>query len=119
MNTKKGLTFKQIVAIEPRLGDLLKEAQSFHETAKGYPNFCANEHFYGYGSQPGMSLKHRVVALVGWMSPRPELQTRQAYDEAYNTIYDALPDCRGKCACRVVQDAIFGICDTAYKITRS
>jgi hypothetical protein len=45
-------------------------------------------------------LKRRMSRLVGHLAEQPgDLRTCAAYDVAYRTIYQALPDCRGRCAC--------------------
>jgi hypothetical protein len=60
--------------------------------------FCANANWYGY-SGPG--LKEKLCQLVGWEAKTddPRLKTNEAYDVAYEAIYEALPDCRGRCSC--------------------
>jgi hypothetical protein len=82
-------TFDELMALEPRLGVLLREAKA-HQQRKG---FCANAVWYGYDGSGG--LKGRLLMLVGWeRRPRHEvLNTQEAYDVAYETIYRALPDC--------------------------
>jgi hypothetical protein len=86
-NTKP--TFDELLALEPRLGILLREAKAY-QRRKG---FCANSVWYGYDGSGG--LKGRLLMLVGWeRRPRHEiLSTEAAYDVAYETIYHALPDC--------------------------
>jgi hypothetical protein len=84
----KELTWDDLVVIEPALAELLAEikAVSSHE------NFCANLVWYGYGGRPGF--KKRMSLLVGYYARKPELRTMDAYDVAYETCYDLLPDCR-------------------------
>jgi hypothetical protein len=91
------LSFRALARLEPRLRDLLAEARAYHSN-RG-PTFCANAVWYGYpGWQPG--LKGRLSHLVGWAAERGgDLRSSAAYDVAYQTIYQALPDCRGRCAC--------------------
>jgi hypothetical protein len=90
-------TFEALAAQEPRLRDLLAEARSFHDNRD--PVFCANAVWIGYGDfRPG--LKYRLSCLVGWGAEQGgELRTSDAYDVAYETISQALPDCRGRCLC--------------------
>jgi hypothetical protein len=58
-------TFDELVALEPRLADLLAEAQAYHTNRPR--EFCANAVFYGYpGHRPG--LKKRLSELVGFTS---------------------------------------------------
>jgi hypothetical protein len=87
-------TWRQLVAAEPRLARLLREARAVDGSAD---DFCANSVWYGYDGP--LSLRERVSRLVGWdRKPHPLLGTEDAYDVAYDTIYDALPDCRD-CGC--------------------
>lgn len=81
-------TFADLAAIEPRLQALLDEARGIC-AVKGY---VAGKVWYGYGGYPG--LKPRLLDLVGWERPEahPLLSTSAAYDVAYETIYEALPD---------------------------
>ena len=92
------ITWDELTALEPRLLALLQEAEAIKDD-KRKPSFCANAHWYGYGGHPG--IKPRLLELVGWARPygSAELRGTRAYDVAYETIYDALPDCRGDCSC--------------------
>lgn len=84
--TKK-VTWKQLVAAEPRLALLLEEAKAVDGSGK---HFCANRVWH---ERDG--LKWRMSDLVGWdRKGDPLLGTSEAYDVAYRKIYDALPDCR-------------------------
>jgi hypothetical protein len=56
-------------------------------------NFCANEVWYGKGHDGGV--RERVSRLVGWdRRPDPVLGTEEAYDVAYDALYEELPDCK-------------------------
>src|SRR5690242_5329690 len=102
----KRLTFERLAALEPRLLPLLEEARAHH--ADPSPDFCANAVFYGYANPP-RGLKARLLKLVGWESGRHDLLgTSAAYDVAYETVYEALPDCRGNCACTAIWRALVG-----------
>ena len=57
----------------------------------GGPSFCANDVWY----RPG-SFKSRLVRLAGWWAEKPELRTSEAYDVAYDELYQQLPDCRAR-----------------------
>jgi hypothetical protein len=94
---KRPLTWRALTRLEPRLRDLLAEARSHHLNRS--LDFCANAVWYGYlGFRPG--LKARLVRLVGCRAEKGgDLRTSEAYDLAYQTIYQALPDCRGWCTC--------------------
>jgi hypothetical protein len=91
-------TFDELVALEPRLADLLAEAQDYH--AKRPRGFCANAVWYGYpGHRPG--LKKRLSELVGFTSGHGGvLGSSAAYDVAYKATYQALPNCKHKGECR-------------------
>jgi hypothetical protein len=93
----------ELVALEPRLGNLLAEARAVKDTGEG-EYFCCNAVFFGYEGHPGF--KPRIRLLVGWdrllgrdFGKDAILGTTQAYETAYDTIYEALPPCRGPCAC--------------------
>ncbi len=92
MSTSTRPAFDELAALEPRLAALLAEAQGYHATRPR--GFCANAVFYGYpGHRPG--LKRRLSELVGHVSDREGvLGTSDAYDVAYHTVYQALPDCK-------------------------
>jgi hypothetical protein len=95
--SKQIQAFFKLALLEPRLLDLYGEAAATkNDNSDGW--FCANEVFYGYHGRH--SLKRRICGLVGWdaESNHPGLVSQDAYDLAYETIYDALPDCRD-CSC--------------------
>lgn len=86
--------FARLCVVEPRLTQLLKEAQSIEDDGK-QPSFCGNDIWYD-------KFKERMSLLVGWepmlAQGKEILCTEQAYDAAYLVLYDALPDCRN-CLC--------------------
>jgi hypothetical protein len=86
-----------MVAIEPALQALFDAAAAVRDN-KRKRGFCANAHWYGYGSRKGMGLKPRMMGLVGWHAQDPRLRSMEAYRVAYTRIYEALPDCRN-CNC--------------------
>lgn len=90
------LTFSQLCELEPRLLALFNEAKSIKDNRRK-PSFCANRIWYAWEG-----LRERMTPLVGYAVKRrggdPRLATSRAYDTAYHTIYDALPDCRN-CVC--------------------
>jgi hypothetical protein len=57
----------------------------------GGPSFCANDIWYD-------EIKPVLVKLVGWSARNPALRTTEAYDVAYQYLYNLLPDCRD-CGC--------------------
>jgi hypothetical protein len=69
---------------------LLDEAKSVKARRR---NFCANTVWYS-------QFKPRLLWLVGWerRDKHPVLSSAEAYDLAYETIYQALPDCK-RCLC--------------------
>jgi hypothetical protein len=91
------LTFEELCEMEPRLQLLLAAAEAHHKNRE--PVFCANAVWYGYpGFRPG--IKDRLCKLAGWLAERAgDLNSPEAYDLAYQTLYSALPDCRGRCIC--------------------
>ena len=90
--------FIELLKLEPELAVLLAEAHAHHSTDG--ERFCANQLWYGYGSTVQPGLKRKLTMLVGTHAiyQHPKLITGEAYDTAYHTIYNALPDCR-KCGC--------------------
>jgi hypothetical protein len=95
--SERRLTFGALAKLEPRLRDLLAEARAHHRNRAA--DFCAVAVWFGYlGCGPG--LKGKLCRLVGWKAEQGgALRTSEAYDLAYRTVYRALPDCRGRCAC--------------------
>lgn len=92
------LTFDEYAELEPRLSELMRKAKSERHTPD--QPYCANAVWYGYGSRP--SMKEAVCELVGWEREDisdPRLCGREAFDVCYQAIYDALPDCCGRCSC--------------------
>lgn len=88
-------SFASLAKVEPRLWGLLAEALGYRMADT--PEFCQMGTFCGYpGFRPG--LKPRLTQLVGWNRDHPILGTTQAYDVVYQTILEALPDCR-RCPC--------------------
>lgn len=86
---------------EPRLRELLGRARSVQDD--GEDVFCANHRWYGCGEFRTCpvckgGLKLVLSTLVGRNADNIELEDSKAYDLAYETIYQALPDCRG-CNC--------------------
>lgn len=92
-------TWGDLCELEPRLEELFDVARSYHLN-KG-TDFCANRRWY-------RTLKPRLERLVGWhrKDNHPTLCSRQAYDLAYQAIYEALPDCRGYCSCLCIDHAV-------------
>jgi hypothetical protein len=78
------VTFEQLVKIEPRLKDLQSQAEQIDGSN---PDFCANEVWY-------RALKPILLNLVGWEAAHPLLKSKEAYDCAYQRIYERLPNCK-------------------------
>jgi hypothetical protein len=87
----------EMIKIEPALQRLFNEAAAVKDD-KRKRGFCANAHWYGYGSRTGLGLKPRMMQLVGWHASDPRLRSPQAYVEACDHVYSALPNCRN-CNC--------------------
>jgi hypothetical protein len=85
-------TFDALVALGPRLADLLAEAQECRRRQGHRLDVTAA--FYGCGRhRPGF--QRLLSQLVGWASGREGvLGSSEAYDGAYHTIGDALAGCK-------------------------
>lgn len=87
--TATRLLWRDLAREEPRLTQLRKQAR---QVAGDNPHFCANGVWY-------REIKPQLIRLVGWgRKGHSLLGTMAAYDLAYQTIYDELPDCRD-CGC--------------------
>ncbi len=86
------MTWKQITQLEPRLQDLAKEIKEHAKANKRAPKYCANKHWYGR-CDTGLSYKDRMSELVGYGADVPAIATMEAYDIAYDYLYNLLPDC--------------------------
>ena len=84
------MTWAEMVKIEPRLEELLREIRSIKDD-KTKTYFCANEVWYE-------QYKPRFKRLVGWGAEKEEMRGSDAYDLAYHKLYSPLPGCR-RCAC--------------------
>jgi hypothetical protein len=91
------MTWSDLVTIEPALAELYRELRRVQDDPNK-PAFCANWVWYGYGDRAVPSYKDRMMHLVGFTARQPQLQTMQAYDVTYKTLYNQLPDCRN-CNC--------------------
>ena len=90
---RRPLTWARLARLEPQLAALLVEARAVDGRD---PHFCANRVWY-------RDFKPRLLGLVGWAlkerpGAAPVLATSEAYSLATETLYDALPGCRG-CWC--------------------
>jgi hypothetical protein len=82
----KHLAFDDLADLEPRLEELEAEILALRRFRRRGP-FCANEVWY-------RRFKPRLRLLVGWEARgHPVLTTAQAYDVAYEHLYELLPDC--------------------------
>jgi hypothetical protein len=109
-------SFRRICAVEPRALMLYDEIKKIGDS--GGPYSCANELWYSGGDPHTKtrkrSFKERVEELVGWGreagskedSIQAYLRSSTAYDIVYQTLYNALPDCR-KCSCIVTGRMIY------------
>jgi hypothetical protein len=83
------MTFDELCKAEPRLRSLYNEAVNVDTQG----DYSALSKFFGYGKFRASGIKPRLVLLVGWQRrPTDELSSTEAYDVAYKTILDALPD---------------------------
>lgn len=88
-------TWGHLVRAAPRLKALLEEARQVR--SHDSPTFCANNVWFGYFEHRGF--KPRLHHLVGWAVADRRgashlLASSEAYEVAYQKIYQALPDCR-------------------------
>ena len=93
-------TFEDLAARDPRLAKLRETAEAAggrHRRLDG--GFCANAVWYGYsrnGSPYGLGgIRTELVKLVGDHSRNadPLLHSSDAYDLAYQTLWELLPPC--------------------------
>lgn len=80
--------FHELVRIEPDLGRLYEISKAYHLVGRRN-QFCFHGVWYNL-------LKPLMCGMVGLGCRNRTLQSQEAYDLAYRTIRDALPDC--KCA---------------------
>lgn len=87
------LTWDELVAREPRLAELRRRIAA----VRAGPDFCANHLWYGR-----RGFKAEMAGLVGMHAESDDaaLGTAAAYDVAYHTLYELLPDCRHDGWCR-------------------
>jgi hypothetical protein len=85
------LSFEELCRLEPALAFLESRIRS--ERQRKAESYCANQHWIRY-------FKPELTILVGWFSkhPEPQVRSQEAYDAAYQHLYQLLPDCRN-CAC--------------------
>jgi len=80
------VTWKELVAIEPRLAHVASRAREFSSCSCGDPL----SGWYGYGRHYGRGLKESVARLAGWDrtdEPVPAiLKSAAAYDTAYEHV---------------------------------
>jgi hypothetical protein len=87
------LSWSQLTRLEPRLCLLHAEVSRVRDTRESRW-FCANREWFS-------RFKAQMCRLVGWsrIGGGPDvLYTPEAYDLAYQTLYDLLPNCRN-CGC--------------------
>ncbi len=82
------MTWKKLVALEPRLAELAKRMRQHALENSQSPKYCANRHWYH-------GFKNEMSDIVGYEALNPALKTEAAYDCAYKFLYHLLPDCRG------------------------
>jgi hypothetical protein len=84
------LTWEDLTALEPRL-ELLERDIRYHASQARSVGYCASRHWHGYA---GPGFKDRLSVLVGWEVDGPMLGSSEAYDVAYDHLYELLPNCR-------------------------
>lgn len=85
-------TYAELIRAEGALLELHANAAAIYDDGRNSA-FCANTFWY-------RQFKPQLTSLVGWDSRLDDkaFHTSEAYSAAYQTIYNALPDCRG-CMC--------------------
>jgi hypothetical protein len=84
--------WSNMVAVEPELARLEADIIRLAQKTRTDPQFSANDHWYG---RDGAGFKDVLVRLVGYAAGvREPLRTSQAYDFAYQRLYNLLPDDR-------------------------
>jgi hypothetical protein len=85
-------SWSELCRLEPRLRTLAAEIRAVRDDPDS-THYCANADWYARGG-----FKDRLCELVGWSVDHPVLGSTEAYDAAYEKLYDLLPDCRD-CGC--------------------
>ena len=81
----KQVRWLTLAAASPGLRELYRDIKAVKDDG---PSFCANQVWY-------LRFKPRLIELVGYWANGPDiLRTDEAYDVAYQTLYELLPDCR-------------------------
>ncbi|MFP4473998.1 MAG: hypothetical protein ACLFOY_00465 [Desulfatibacillaceae bacterium] len=90
-----GITWEDIIAVQPALHDLYVAALSVVDD-RSKPFFCGHHVWYKQG------YRRRLTQLVGYGADPllPSfIRSPEAYAIAYQKVYDAIPGCRGDCGC--------------------
>lgn len=82
------LTWQDLVHEEPTLANLENEIKMVKPNG---PHFCANDVWYGFSTKYRPGFKTRMSSLVGWRARNQNLNTKDAYDLAYQYLYHLLP----------------------------
>lgn len=93
------MSFKELVALEPRLGELEADMRGHAERNRDTPKYCANAWWYGYPHTDFEGFKLTFIQLVGTLARDERLRSSAAYELAYDHLYHLLPDCKVGCAC--------------------
>ena len=98
-------TWADLVAREPRLGELLAAIEALPH---GDRHWCGVKAWFGQPRKDD-GLKARMVRLVGWHAEQADqvLRTDVAYRTAYPVLYGALPPC-GDCVCGSLARVLYG-----------
>lgn len=94
------IKWDELTMIEPRLIVLEQIIKGYHKPARTYEVFCANRLWYGFGEDGIIvtGIKQRLMKLVGTFADNKFLNTTEAYDVAYQHLYEQMPACKS-CAC--------------------
>jgi hypothetical protein len=84
------ITFDRICELDHEVRVLFEDAKRAGDEDKYFDGIAA---WFGEHGYERYSFKQRLCDLVGWSRHREpvELQSSEAYDVAYKTIFDAMP----------------------------
>ena len=86
------LTYEEMAQIEPQLQFMYEHAQRVTDDGTS-EFFCGNAVWF-------QQFKPWMHAHVGWDRKQDDaLATAEAYEVAYQTLYDLIPPCRGEHIC--------------------
>ena len=113
------MSFDDLVQLEPRLAELEARIKAHAKANHRKDRYCANAHWLhipdfrrgrkrsivepsdsklSVWENPDWGFKRQLSALVGFDAQKKALRSSEAYDIAYEHLYELLPSCR-HCSC--------------------